>query len=210
LDTSRDSEWQEASDSPSPAKAPVCWSIIAICIVLYILSNALHILDLDLLVFSPANAQSFPQVLSHIFAHADLAHIVSNMLGLYLLGTIVEQKYGTVRFVTLFLVSGLLAALAQVVFYPGSALLGASGAIAGVVAAFVRNYPLARLYVLGVVPLPAWLFIFIWVIFNIVGVGHGESNIAFLAHLGGFLAGWLLTFLLSGPDEKPRASRLAG
>lgn len=183
---------------------------MAICIALYVLSNALHRLDLDLLVFSPANAQSFPQLLTHIFAHADLAHLVSNLLGLYFLGTIVEQKYGTVRFITLFLVSGLLAALAQVLFYPGSALLGASGAIAGVMAAFVKNHPLARIYLLGVVPLPAWLFIFIWVIVNIVGAGHGDSSIAFLAHLGGFLAGWLLTYLLSGPDEKPRAPRLAG
>jgi membrane associated rhomboid family serine protease len=183
--------------------APAAMAILITCIAVYVLSLGLHLIPVEYLVFSPGNGLIFPGLITHMFAHANTMHLLGNMLVLFFLGAVIEQSYGTPRFLVLYFVSGLCAALAEAAVAPAGLLLGASGALAGVMAAFVRHYPRTMLYVYGILPVPAWLFILLWLAYNMWGAGGGmHLSIAFAAHLGGFFAGMVLSFLLV-PPRKP-------
>jgi membrane associated rhomboid family serine protease len=142
------------------------------------------------------------------------------MLFLVIFGRHVEQGLGRARFLALYLASGLLAALAQVLVDPSSTvpMVGASGAIAGVLAAYGSLYPrspvtllnpFVPLWLLGIVTftLPAWLVILEFFVMNLLGgiTSHGASGgVAFYAHVGGFLAGLgLVRVLFKPPPADP-------
>jgi membrane associated rhomboid family serine protease len=182
---------------------PASTAILIACIAVFVLSVVLKIVPEEYLVFSPGNGLIFPGIITHMFAHANMMHLLSNMLVLFFLGRIVEQSYGTPRFLILYFASGIIAALAEAAVMPLGALLGASGAISGVMAAFVRHYPRTLLYIYGILPVPAWLFIVFWLGYNVWGAGGAiHTNVAFCAHLGGFLAGMVISYLLV-PPRKP-------
>ena len=189
------------------ARMPVVsLAILGICILVFIGVNLLLTIIgkpqyLYLLTFSPANGLVFPGIISHMFAHADVWHLVFNMIMLYFLGIMVEMRYGGWRYALLFLVSGVFAALAQSAFNPGGLLLGASGALAGVLAAFVRHYPHVKLYIWGILPIPAWLAAVLWMAYNIIGAQQGGAGIAFVAHLAGFIAGAVISVLMFTPGR---------
>jgi membrane associated rhomboid family serine protease len=176
----------------------ISYGIIALCIGVYLSVN-LSMGDEALmrLVFSPGNGLVWPGILTHMFAHASLMHLLGNMLGVFFLGIAIEQRYGSLRYLVLYFLAGLVAAVSQAWTEPQGLLLGASGALAGVMAAFLRHYPHTRLYIYGVLPLPTWVFMPLWLMFNIWGASAGQKlSIAFVAHLAGFFAGLLLTFLI--------------
>jgi membrane associated rhomboid family serine protease len=137
-----------------------------------------------------------------MFLHGSWAHILGNMWFLWLFGNNVEDSMGRFRFVVFYLSCGIAAAFAQVLAMPDSAapMVGASGAISGVMGAYIVLYPNARVYTL--VPLgffvtsfalPAWLMLGYWILLQVVGgLGGGEGGVAFWAHVGGFAAGVLL------------------
>jgi membrane associated rhomboid family serine protease len=154
------------------------------------------------LAFSPRNGLVIPGLISHMFAHASMGHLLGNMLVLYFLGTMVEQRYGSLRYVVLYFAAGLIAAISQAVVSPDGLLLGASGALAGVMAAFVRHFPHIRLYIWALIPMPAWLFIVLWLAYNLFGarVG-GNMGVAFVAHLAGFVSGMAISFILIPPRK---------
>lgn len=182
------------------AGAPAALAIVAICVAVFFFSFGLQVIPQQYLLFSPGQGLVFPGIISHMFAHASLMHLMGNMLVLYFLGTVVERSYGTPRFLVLYFVSGLFAALAEGAVHPDGLLLGASGAIAGVMAAFVRHYPRAMLYLYAVLPIPAWLFMLLWLGYNLWGAAAGGLfNTAFTAHIGGFGAGLLVSLLLVRP-----------
>jgi membrane associated rhomboid family serine protease len=151
------------------------------------------------LTFSPGQGLLLPGLVSHMFVHQNFAHLFFNMFLLYSIGTFVEHGYGTKPYVIVYFLSGLMAALAQAVVEPNGLLLGASGALAGVLAVFVRHLPRAQLLVFGIVPMPAWLLAVLWMGYNLVGALMGGSNIAFVAHIAGFAAGFLLSLVLAPP-----------
>jgi membrane associated rhomboid family serine protease len=152
------------------------------------------------LVFSPGRGLVWPGLLTHMFAHASPMHLLGNMLGVYYLGTAIERRYGPWKYYALYFTAGLIAALAQAWAEPEALLLGASGALAGVMAAFLRHYPHTRLYIYGVLPVPTWVFMPIWLVLNFLGASYGQSlGIAFIAHLAGFAAGGALSFLFAPP-----------
>jgi membrane associated rhomboid family serine protease len=205
--------WSESPPPLEPEEQPehrtrgIIWSlmILGACIAVFIVSNILQLVPLQQLVFSPGNGLVFPGILTHIFAHANFMHLMGNMFVLFFLGTVVERSYGSWRYLVLYFVSGIFAALAEGAVIPAGYMLGASGALAGVMAAFVRHYPKTMLYIWGVAPVPAWLFILFWLGYNIWGAGAGSSlNVAFMAHLGGFFAGMIVSFLLVPPHQRIR------
>ncbi len=145
-------------------------------------------------------------ILTSMFLHGGWLHIGSNMLFLWIFGNNVEDALGRVRFALFYLASGVAAALTQT-FATAAAgeldvpMVGASGAIAGVLAAYLVLYPRAR--VLTLVPifvfiqllyLPASVFIGIWFALQVLSgfFGRAGAGVAFFAHIGGFVAGFLL------------------
>jgi len=144
-----------------------------------------------------------------LFVHGGWLHLLFNMLYLWIFGNNVEDAMTRPRFVGFYVVCGLVATTAQVLVAPGSdvPIIGASGAIAGVLGAYLVLFPRAR--VLTVVPLlivfpvfevPAWVLLAIWFVVQAVSglqsLGSGEAGVAFFAHLGGFVAGMGLALLL--------------
>jgi len=151
------------------------------------------------------------KALTALFLHADFAHLGWNLLFLHIFGDNVEARLGKARYLVFYLVSGVVAALAQFAIDPHSSvpMIGASGAIAGVLGAYLVLYPRSPIAVVNpILPLwlflgplfslPAWLVVGLWFIGNVFGglaslsaVSSG-GGVAFFAHLGGFIAGLLL------------------
>lgn len=149
-------------------------------------------------------------VFTSMFSHGGLAHLGGNMLFLWIFGNNVEDDMGRFRFLIFYLLCGLVAAFAQVAMEPDSSIpmVGASGAIAGVLGAYFLLYPHAR--VLALVPIffflrlmwvPAIVFLGIWFLFQLVGgfaPPGGQGGVAFFAHAGGFVAGLILVRPFAG------------
>ncbi|MHB8095185.1 MAG: rhomboid family intramembrane serine protease [Candidatus Aminicenantales bacterium] len=137
---------------------------------------------------------SSPQtLLTSMFVHASLLHLLGNMLYLWVFGNNVEDFLGPVRFPLFYLASGCAAGLLQVAFSPGSRLpmVGASGAIAGILGAYWVLFPRARVVTLifiALVPLPAGFVLGVWFLAQLLNIGMG-GGVAWFAHIGGFLAG---------------------
>jgi rhomboid family protein len=141
-------------------------------------------------------------IFTSMFLHGGWAHLLGNMWFLWLFGNNVEDSMGRLRFLVFYLGSGIAAAFAQVFMMPDSLypMVGASGAISGVMGAYVVLYPRVRVYTLVVivifvtsVALPAWVMLGYWMLLQIAqGLLGGESGVAVWAHIGGFIAGVLL------------------
>ena len=154
-----------------------------------------------ILYLAPFGSDSFEafQIVTHMFMHADIPHLLFNMLMLYFLGPMVEQALGSKKFLILYLASGFGAMLAHTAFFPYTAVVGASGAVYGVLIAFAALYPNVRLMLLfPPIPIKAkWLALGLIVIGlfsglgNYTGMGPGD-NIAHFAHLGGALTAFIL------------------
>jgi membrane associated rhomboid family serine protease len=155
-------------------------------------------------------------VFTSMFVHGGILHVLGNMLYLWIFGDNVEDTLGHGTFLLFYLASGVIAVLAQTLATPSSTIpmIGASGAVSGVLGAYLVLFPHARvltLLVLGffirIVRVPAILVLGLWVAVQLAGsladVGRsGAGRIAWLAHLGGFGAGLVLVFLM-----RPRARR---
>ena len=146
-------------------------------------------------------------LLTSMFMHGGWTHIGGNMLFLFIFGDNVERALGHLRYLGFYLLCGLVASLAQVYSGPDSILpsLGASGAIAGVLAAYLVLFPRNRVRVLigyFVTSVPAVLMIGLWAViqfvngFGATGVNAQSGGVAYMAHIGGFIAGLVLAFLL--------------
>ena len=155
-------------------------------------------------------AGDFLTLFTAMFMHAGWLHLLGNMLYLWIFGDNVEDRFGHAKFVIFYLVSGIAATFAQLAFSADSAVpnLGASGAVAGVLGAYLLLYPKGRVHVMmgrGVVPAPALMVIGLWFVLQLFsGIGSVASNVdegggvAYMAHIGGFVMGFLLTFVLRG------------
>lgn len=140
-------------------------------------------------------------LVTYAFLHADWMHVLTNMLFLWIFGDNIEDAMGHVRFLVFYLACAALAALAHLAFNLDSVgpLVGASGAVAGVMGAYVLLYPHARVFVLARIvipiplPLPAFWMLGIWMATQLFYlVVDPDSQVAWWAHLGGFLAGIVL------------------
>lgn len=153
----------------------------------------------------------FATVFTSMFMHAGWMHLLGNMLYLWIFGDNVEDRLGHALFLVFYLVCGLGATFAQLMFSLGSNIpnLGASGAIAGVLGAYLIMFPRGQVRVLmgrAIVPMSALVVIGIWIliqIFSQVSVFTASSQtegggVAYMAHIGGFVTGVILAFLLGG------------
>jgi membrane associated rhomboid family serine protease len=155
-------------------------------------------------------AGDFATLFTAMFMHAGWLHLLGNMLYLWIFGDNVEDRFGHAKFVIFYLVCGVAATFAQLAFSADSAVpnLGASGAVAGVLGAYLLLYPKGQVRVMmgrGVVPAPALVVIGLWFALQLFsGIGSVASNVddgggvAYMAHVGGFVMGFLLTFVLRG------------
>ncbi len=146
----------------------------------------------------------FLTLFTSMFMHAGWLHIAGNMLYLWIFGDNVEDRFGRVKFLIFYLVCGLVATFAQMAFNMHSEIpnLGASGAIAGVLGAYIVMFSKARVKVLlgnRVVQLPALIVLGLWIVLQFFsGIGSimgstDDGGIAYMAHIGGFVIGFILT-----------------
>ena len=159
-------------------------------------------------VTCPLDARpGFSTMVSSMFMHGGWMHIIGNMLFLWVFGDNVEDVMGPLRFAIFYLLCGLAAALAQIVSNPGSLvpMVGASGAIGGVMGAYAILYPRARVHMLVIffiittISVPALFMLGYWFLLQLVSgflsFGQSGGGVAFWAHIGGFLAGIILVFI---------------
>jgi membrane associated rhomboid family serine protease len=161
----------------------------------------------------------FLTILTSMFMHAGLLHLGGNMLYLWIFGDNVEDRFGHIPFLGFYLLCGLAATFAQLAFSLGSSVpnLGASGAIAGVLGSYVIMFPQEQVKVLmgrAVTSVSALIVIGGWIVIQLIsGIGAiattstSSGGVAYMAHIGGFIAGVLLTFLFRGNSNAQ--SRLA-
>ena len=157
---------------------------------------------------APGPSPIWLTLFSSMFMHGGWAHIGGNMLFLFIFGDNVERALGHIKYVAFYLVCGLIAAYAQVLSSPESVIpsLGASGAISGVLAAYLVFFPRNRVRVLVglrfMTEVPALMMIGLWALLQFVsGIGsiavsEQTGGVAYWAHIGGFIAGAVLAFLL--------------
>ncbi|HZG42619.1 MAG TPA: rhomboid family intramembrane serine protease [Longimicrobium sp.] len=144
-------------------------------------------------VFVPALALVRPwTVVTYMFLHGDLMHLLFNMLGLFFFGPRVEDRILSRQFAILYFLSGISGALLSVIFSPGSPIIGASGGVFGVMLAFAWFWPHEKIFLWGIVPVPAGMLVVLTTLFALwSGFGGVAGGIAHFAHLGGYLGAFL-------------------
>jgi membrane associated rhomboid family serine protease len=198
------------------------WPIVTV--VLIAINVAVFLLELQLgdafiqkWAFVPSRfaadpAGQWPTLFTAMFMHGGWLHLGGNMLYLWIFGDNVEDRFGPVRYLVFYFVAGLAATFAQYAVSPGSSVpnVGASGAIAGVLGAYLLMFPKARVDVLlgrQVVAMPAFLVLGFWIVLQLMsGVGSiatttetaDTGGVAYMAHVGGFFAGLAMAVALGG------------
>jgi membrane associated rhomboid family serine protease len=203
-------------DSRSSSRPYVTVGLIALCFAVFLWQSSLdapaarRAVDalgaIPAVVFGVARlppdlvwVPRYVPVLTSMFLHASWMHLLGNVLFLWIFGASVEDYMGPARFLAFYLCSGIAAFLAQGLATPDSAypIIGASGAISGVLGAYFVTFPRARVLTLVVLPfffttmrVPAMLLLLLWFLVQLVShfAGH-DGGVAFLAHIGGFVTG---------------------
>ncbi len=155
-------------------------------------------------IFHPTNILSYLSLFTSMFIHAGFMHIFGNMLFLWIFADNVEDRLGHAKFIGFYLICGIAGALLHTVTSPNSIvpMVGASGAISGVLGAYVLLFPRARIlalipfgFFLRIAYLPSYIFLGIWFLyqflFGVSTIGT-RGGVAYFAHIGGFVAGLLL------------------
>jgi membrane associated rhomboid family serine protease len=230
-----------SDDNPRRHLTPyVSWTIIGVCVLVYLVQASLGPNGEERAVVSlgmiPARlfgygdlppelvvVPAWATIVTSMFLHGSFMHLAGNMLYLWIFGDNIEDSMGHVRFLVFYVLCGTAAALAQGAIDPASEIpmIGASGAISGVLGGYILLHPAATVRVfifLGffftVAYVPAWIVLGVWFLLQLVsaaGVSAGEPGVAFMAHVGGFVAGFVLVSLfkrreipiLEPPRHKP-------
>jgi membrane associated rhomboid family serine protease len=162
----------------------------------------------------PAPLGVYFNVLSSMFMHGDFSHIFGNMLFLWVFGDNLENRLGHLRYAIFYLVCGLAAALSQVFMDTNSIIpmLGASGAISGVLGGYLLLFPHRRIKAIlfnFLTEVPAYVALGIWIVYQIV-VAYltpaGTGGVAYAAHIGGFIAGLALIKVFAIGTTSPSAA----
>jgi len=206
----------EGAGSTLPMARAVCdWGLIAGELTLKLPPGTSFPMGDGLVCLTDPGRQVI-HVLTSMFLHGSWMHVLGNMWFLWIFGNNVEDSMGHLRFLVFYLTCGVAAALLQVFFNADSPIpmVGASGAISGVMGAYLVLYPRVRVYVLvpiGIIPisiaLPAWTMLIYWFglqffsgVLGMMG-GQDKGGVAFWAHIGGFAAGVLLIKLFARPED---------
>ncbi len=161
---------------------------------------------------------TWTSVLTSMFLHASWSHVIGNMWFLWIFGDNVEDRFGHFRYLLFYLLCGLVGGVVQTVSVPDSYVptVGASGAIAGVMGAYLVLYPRSRVltmifpFIFWIVELPAVFFLGYWFLIQLfsgvgtvaLSTGTSSGGIAFWAHIAGFLTGILTVFVFRRPERQ--------
>jgi membrane associated rhomboid family serine protease len=164
--------------------------------------------DYALLPIRLSQGENYAALVTSTFLHGGFMHLAGNMLFLWIFGDNLEDEMGHVPFLLFYLACGIGASLAQYVTEPGSSIpmIGASGAIAGVMGGYLLLFPKARVDIFiffivffRIIPVPAWIMLGLWFalqLFNGLSIGTSNGGVAYWAHAGGFLIGFVLVLPL--------------
>lgn len=146
--------------------------------------------------------RTYPTIYSSMFLHSGIGHLAGNMLYLWIFGNNIEDVLGKFRFIIFYMVCGTLASMGHIVTDLQSEvpMVGASGAISGILGAYLVLFPFARVktlvflgFLITIVRVPAIILLVIWILIQVFsGVAAGDGSVAWFAHIGGFIAGMLL------------------
>ncbi|MBA2760017.1 MAG: rhomboid family intramembrane serine protease [Chloroflexia bacterium] len=209
----------------------VTWALIAINVLVFIYQFLMSEQELNqffndfgVIPRDISNGEGYLTLLTSMFLHGGLLHVGGNMLFLWVFGDNVEDVMGHARYLIFYLLTGLGASAAQILINPDSTIptIGASGAISGVLAAYIVCFPHGRIRTLITLGffitsfmLPAWIMIGYWIVLQVIqgslslGVSDDVGGVAWFAHIGGFVAGLVLVFLFRQPErvERQRVAR---
>ena len=168
---------------------------------------------------NPLDPARFLPLFTSMFWHGGWGHLLGNMLYLWIFGDNVEDRLGHLRFLLFYVGCGLIAVLTQVALSPESTLptVGASGAIAGVLGAYLISFPRSRvltLFIIWLVEIPAVAYLAIWFVMQLLsgvaslGQADAMGGVAWWAHIGGFVAGIVGVVVFSPPARRPRVREL--
>ena len=164
--------------------------------------------DYALLPFRLSNGENYPALVTSVFLHGGLMHLAGNMLFLWIFGDNLEDEMGHIPFLIFYLLCGIGASLAQVAADPVSQIptVGASGAIAGIMGGYLLLFPKARVDIFiffivffRILPIPAWIMLGLWFaiqLFSGINVDTSMGGVAYWAHAGGFVIGFIFTLPL--------------
>lgn len=192
-------EMYDATESSPRMTRAVQW-LLALNIGIYFLQLTLFGSDAvySALALDPAR---FPTawwtIGTYMFVHAWLAHLAFNMFTLWMFGPRLEQEWGTRSFVQFYLWCGLGGAVAHLLFARHTAVIGASGAISGVLVAYALRWPDEEVYIFGVIPMKSRWLVVALLAMNIVFALSPSSRIDWTAHVGGMAFGWIFLKLYS-------------
>lgn len=219
-------------DNPAEITPVVTVSFIVACTLVFFYQAALPPHTGELFVYRfgaiPANVfgevrlppevvaiPPFATLITSMFLHGGWLHLIGNMLYLWIFGNNIEDAMGHVRFAIFYITCGILAALAHAVTAPFSTvpMVGASGAISGILGAYLLLYPRAQVLVLiplgiftRIMYVPAALVLGLWFVMQVLSggmsLGREGGGVAFFAHVGGFLAGMALVGFFKRPDVR--------
>jgi membrane associated rhomboid family serine protease len=160
----------------------------------------------------PISLPGVEHLFTSMFMHGGIAHLLGNLWFLWIFGDNVEDEIGRIKFVILYLLSGIAGAATHVALHSQSKLplVGASGAISGVLGAYLVLHPKARVKMfagLWLFQLPAWIYLLLWIGLQVLALAQAGDiaglQIAYWAHIGGFLSGILLAIFVT-PRQHPK------
>ena len=208
-------------DNPTKSTPIISFIIIGICCLVYLFQSSL---SQNQEIFLIKNYGATPILLtnqtfvywyssiSSMFLHGSLMHLGGNLLYLWIFGDNVEDEFGRFNFILFYILCGVGAVIAQILFNTESnvPMIGASGAIAGTLGAYIVLYPRAKIFVFAwvvifvkILKIPAFIVIGVWIGLQIMNVfDQGVSGVAYSAHVGGFICGVILTPLFKKKDTK--------
>ncbi|GGF54516.1 rhomboid family intramembrane serine protease [Paracoccus acridae] len=196
--------------NPSEQRPWITYGLIAANIILYLSTLPMVAggewlwVRLALYPLAVVNGELLWGLVTHMFLHGGIMHLVGNLLFLYIFGDNLEEQLGRLGFLVFYLLAGLVAATAQIAADPFSTIpmVGASGAIAGVMGGYLLLFPRAKVDILAifiiffkVFTLPAWIVLGVWLAIQVFGgytTPTAGGGVAYWAHAGGFLAGVVL------------------
>ena len=215
-------------DNPTELTPVVTVTFIVLCVLVFLYEASLPARQAETLVYQygaipallfgqadlPASIAvgipAYATVLTSMFMHGGWMHLIGNMLYLWIFGNNVEDVMGHARFVVFYLTCGVLAALSHAVTDPTSTIpmVGASGAISGVLGAYILLFPRAHVLVfmpgVGIMRVAAGVVLGLWFVMQLLSggmsIGGPGGGVAFFAHIGGFVAGMVLIRFFKRPD----------
>ena len=182
--------------------------LIAVNFIVYMISRAIPYIPYycSLNVVSITKRYYFWQFLTYMFVHANWSHIISNMLGLLFFGVSVEKAIGSKEFLLFYFLTGTLSGIFSFFIYwitgqTNVYLMGASGAVYAVLLLFAVAFPKAKIYIWGIIPVPAPILVVIYAAIEIYSQFFSSgSNIAHLTHLAGFAFAWIYCIVRFGEN----------